>query len=74
MSDATRPRTATFQILDAVVANGPVVPGSACPSPKKQAIGRTTHTIVICGRNRANVVLTPTAAQWSPGGDPVAHM
>jgi len=58
----------SFEILDAVVANGPATPGSPCPASNKQAVGGTTVTMVICGKNRTSAKLTPTAAQSSLSG------
>jgi hypothetical protein len=58
----------SFQVLDAVVANAPATPGSACPAPDKDALTGQTVTMVVCGRNRTTVALTPVAAYSSLGG------
>ncbi len=62
----------SWQILDAVVVTSAPAPGSACPTGTKQAIAGSTQTIVICGRNRTNSNLTPTAAFASLGGTFIA--
>ncbi len=58
----------TWQILDAVVAAGPAIPGSACPAPNREALTSSTQTIIICGRNRSSQAHTPSAALSSLGG------
>ncbi len=66
----------TFQILDAIVVGSAPAPGSACPAstPANHSanVGATGQRIVICGRNRANVALTPVGSRSSLGGSFVA--
>lgn len=58
----------TFEVLDAAVSTGAVAAGSACPPADKDERTSTTVAIVLCGRNRATVPLTPSAAHSSLGG------
>jgi VCBS repeat-containing protein len=62
--DALDTTAYTFEVVDAVVANAPVAPGSACPPSNKSAQAGSTHTIVVCGRNHATIALTPSTS-WS---------
>ena len=66
----------TFQILDAFVVGSAPAPGSACPAstPANHSanVGATGQRIVICGRNRANVALTPVGSRSSLGGSFIA--
>jgi VCBS repeat-containing protein len=61
-----------FELTDAVVYDGVVLPGGACPPAAKEAIVGSTHTIVVCGKNRANAALTPTSAYSSLSGSFIA--
>jgi VCBS repeat-containing protein len=58
----------TWEVVDAVVSNAAVAPGSACPPSDKDALTNATVTMVICGRNHATIALTPTAGSSSLGG------
>jgi len=66
----------SWQILDALVQSTPATPGSPCPAATPAShstvTGTTGHTIVICGKNRTNSTLTPTAVQASLGGTFIA--
>ena len=57
-----------YQLHTAVVSDTPLVPGAPCPPANKSAIVGSTKTIVVCGRNRANVALQPTAGHSSLTG------
>lgn len=62
----------SFQILDAVVVGAAPAPGSPCPASTpanhSAGTGATEQRIAICGKNRANLALTPVGAQASLGG------
>ncbi len=66
----------SWEILDAVVQAGPATPGNPCPAPTaanhSAVTGSTSHTIVICGKNRTNSTLTPVASQATLGGTFIA--
>ncbi len=58
MGFGLRTRAFSFQIMDAVVADGPATVGSACPASNTSADAGSTHTIVLCGRNRTTQIQT----------------
>ncbi|HVF06439.1 MAG TPA: Ig-like domain-containing protein [Frankiaceae bacterium] len=68
MGSGLTSRLHTFEVTTAVVETGVPVPGTACPSSNKSAIVGSTRTIVVCGRNHANVSLTPTSTYSTLGG------
>ncbi|RNL63791.1 tandem-95 repeat protein, partial [Nocardioides marmoriginsengisoli] len=58
-----------FQVLDVVVDPGTRTPGARCPARRRTAPAASSgHTFVICGRNRTNRTLVPTAARSRLGG------
>jgi VCBS repeat-containing protein len=61
-------RLYTFELTTAVVSDTIRAHGSACPAANKEAVVGSVKTIVICGKNRANTRLTPTAAYSTLGG------
>jgi len=67
----------SLQILDALVLDAPATVGAPCPvatSANHSAVaGSTGHTVVICGRNRSNVVLTPLATSFLGGTMIASH-
>ncbi|MDQ1713087.1 MAG: large repetitive protein [Frankiaceae bacterium] len=62
----------TYEVTDAVVADASRAPNTACPAPNKTAVVGSQKTIVICGKNHANVVLTPTSTRSTLGGTYIA--
>jgi VCBS repeat-containing protein len=62
----------SWEILDVVIAAAPPAPGSPCPAPNKQAIADSSATLLVCGKNRMNVVGIPLAARSSIGGSMLA--
>src|SRR5262245_16794058 len=56
------------EVLDAVGSITQVPLGGACPAPMRQAVAGAVRNIVICGRNRGDVALTPQAAASSLAG------
>ncbi|HWL35607.1 MAG TPA: Ig-like domain-containing protein [Frankiaceae bacterium] len=61
-------RLYTFELTTAVVSDTVRTHGSACPPADKTAILGSVKTIVVCGKNRANTRLTPTAAYSTLAG------
>ncbi len=57
----------TFEVTDVVVTDAAAPSGSACPASADARAGQTT-TVVVCGRNRANVSLRPVLTHSSLGG------
>jgi hypothetical protein len=63
----------TWQITDAVVAAKAKAAGGRCPSAHKSSTAASTgNVIVICGRNRADIALTPSASHSSLAGSLIA--
>ncbi|HEX8003632.1 MAG TPA: Ig-like domain-containing protein [Mycobacteriales bacterium] len=58
----------TFELITAVVSDTAKTPGTACPAANKDAVVGSQKTIVVCGRNRANVALLPSSAYSSLSG------
>ena len=58
----------TWHVLDAVVAESPITPGTACPPSNRDALTSSNVVIVICGRNRSTQAHTPSAALSTLGG------
>jgi VCBS repeat-containing protein len=58
MGFGLRTRAFSFQITDAVIADGPATVGSACPAPNRTADAGSTHTLVLCGSNRTTQTQT----------------
>jgi hypothetical protein len=81
---ATTPTTATaigeglgagiyvFELTDAVVGTSAPAVGSACPAPSKKAPTGSTRVTSVCGRNHANVALTPQANRSALSGTFIA--
>jgi hypothetical protein len=68
-------RTTIFawQVLNAVVRVGsPPAAGAPCPPAVRTAPAGSSRVLVICGKNRANVGLTPKAANSSLAGTFIA--
>jgi outer membrane protein assembly factor BamB len=61
-----------WQVLSAVVSNSTATVGAACPAAHKTAIAGSSPVIVICGKNRANVALTPASGNSSLSGTLIA--
>jgi len=67
--DGTLTTTAhSFQVLDVGIAATVPVPGAACPALSHEAVTASTANVVVCGRNRTTVTLTPNAANSSLSG------
>ena len=62
----------SFQVLAAGIASSPAVPGAACPVLSKEAVTGSTQNVVVCGRNRATVALTPIEANSNLTGTWIA--
>ena len=62
----------TFELTAAVVSDGVPAAGAACPADDKDTLVGAVTTVVVCGRNRATVALTPLAGLSSLGGSFVA--
>ncbi|HEV2890845.1 MAG TPA: Ig-like domain-containing protein [Frankiaceae bacterium] len=58
----------TFELTTAVVSDTAKTPGSVCPAANKTAVVGSAKTIVVCGRNRANIALLPSSANSSLSG------
>jgi hypothetical protein len=58
-----------WQITRAVVAASAQSAGASCPAAQKSATaGSTGNVIILCGRNRTDAALTPSASHTSLGG------
>ena len=62
----------SWQVLDAVVSTSSATVGAACPAANKTAPAGSSQVIVVCGRNRANVALTPVSGKSSLSGTFIA--
>ena len=62
----------SWQVLDAVVSTSSATVGAACSAANKTAPAGSSQVIVVCGRNRANVALTPVSGKSSLSGTFIA--
>ena len=58
----------TFEITDVIVTDASPAAGAPRPAPNKEAVTGSTHNVVVSGRNRATVALTPAATYSALGG------
>ena len=61
-----------FELTDAVVGTSAPAVGSACPAASKKAPAGSTRVISVCGRNHANVALTPQSNRSALSGSFIA--
>jgi hypothetical protein len=73
MAPGLKVKAYSFQILSAVLTDSPPAAGSPCPAGSNAALtGSGGHYMVICGRNRTTLTLTPKASRSSLDGTFVA--
>ena len=62
-----------FELTDAVVGTSAPAVGSACPAASKKAPTGSSRVISVCGRNHANIALTPQANRSALSGTFIAN-